>query len=91
MAYGPSHASPAPSVALVRTLTSDDLAACAARAGTWHRAGSATPLLLTRDEFAGSLDAFPIEYGEIIDTHRLLFGVDPFAGFSIRQDDLRRA
>ena len=91
VAYGPSHASPAPSVALVRTLTSDDLAACAARAGTWHRAGSATPLLLTRNEFAGSLDAFPIEYGEIIDTHRLLFGVDPFAGFSIRHDDLRRA
>ena len=90
-AYGAPHASPAPSVALVRTLTGDDLTACAARAATWHRAGSATPLLLTRDEFAGSLDAFPIEYGEIIDTHRLLFGIDPFTGLSIRQDDLRRA
>ncbi len=91
VAYGPPHASPAPSVALVRTLTSDDLTACAARAGAWQRAGSATPLLLTGEEFAGSLDAFPIEYGEIIDTHRLLFGVDPFAGLAIRQDDLRRA
>lgn len=91
VAYGPRHASPAPSVALVRTLTSDDLTACAARAGAWQRAGSATPLLLSGDEFAGSLDAFPIEYGEIIDTHRLLFGVDPFAGLAIRQDDLRRA
>ena len=91
VAYGPAHASPAPSLALVRTLTGDDLAACAARAEMWHRAGSATPLLLTADEFAGSLDAFPIEYGEIIDTHRLLFGIDPLAGLSIREDDLRRA
>lgn len=91
LAYGHGGVSPAPSVALVRTLTADDLAACAARASAWHRGGAATPLLLTRDEFAGSLDAFPIEYGEIIDTHQLLFGVDPFAGLAIRPDDLRRA
>ena len=91
VAYGQADATPSPSVALVQTLTSDDLTACAARAATWHRAGSATPLLLTKDEFAGSLDAFPIEYGEIIDTNRLLFGVDPFAGLSIRAEDLRRA
>jgi len=91
VAYGPAHATPAPNLALVRTLTSDDLVACAARATAWHRAGSATPLLLTTAEFAGSLDAFPVEYGEIIDTHRLLYGVDPFAGLAIRPDDLRRA
>jgi hypothetical protein len=91
VAYGHPNQAPAPSVALVHTLTHDDLAACAARATSWHRAGSATPLLLTSDEFAGSLDAFPVEYGEIIETHHLLFGVDPFAGLSIRADDLRRA
>ncbi|MDP2390020.1 MAG: hypothetical protein Q8N52_06810, partial [Acidobacteriota bacterium] len=91
MAYGHGHAAPAPSLVLVRTLTHDDLEACAARAASWHRAGSATPLLLTLDEFAGSLDAFPVEYGEIIDTHRLLFGADPFAGLAIGADDLRRA
>lgn len=91
VAYGPPAATPAPSLALVRTLTSDDLIACAARASAWHRGGSATPLLLTSGEFAGSLDAFPIEFGEIIDTHRLVFGIDPFAGLSIRADDVRRA
>ncbi len=91
VAYGHANAAPSPSVALVSSLTADDLAACAARAAAWHRAGSATPLLLTKDEFAGSLDAFPVEYGEIIDTHQLLFGIDPFAGLSIRPEDLRRA
>jgi hypothetical protein len=89
--YGHRGAHDAPSLALVRTLTADDLSACAARAASWHRAGSATPLLLTKDEFAGSLDAFPVEYGEIIETHHVLFGVDPFAGLAIRPEDLRRA
>lgn len=91
VAHGRPDDSPAPSLALVRSLTADDLAACAARAASWERAGSATPLILTRDEFAGSLDAFPIEFGAIIETHRLLFGADPFTGLSIRPDDLRRA
>jgi hypothetical protein len=91
VAYGQPDANPAPSLALVRAITADDLDQCAAHAASWHRAGCATPLLLTREEFAGSLDAFPIEYGEILDTNRILFGVDPFAGMTISREDLRRA
>jgi hypothetical protein len=89
--YGRQQNAPIPSVALVRTLSIDDLNACAARAAAWRRAGVATPLLLTRADFARSLDAFPIEYGEIIDHHELAYGRDPFAGLSISRDDLRRA
>ena len=29
--------------------------------------------------------------GEILDTHRVLFGADPFTGLAIRVEDLRRA
>jgi hypothetical protein len=90
VAYGPLSASPAASLALVRAITADDLDHCAARAAAWHRAGCATPLLLTPEEFSGSLDAFPIEYGEIVDTHQLLYGANPFAGLTIRTEDLRR-
>jgi hypothetical protein len=90
VAYGDG-AVAATSLALVSSLTSNDLTACAGRASRWHRAGAATPLLLTRAEFTGSLDAFPLEYGEIIDAHRVLHGADPFAGLSIDPTDLRRA
>src|SRR5688500_19920002 len=89
VAYGESDAASAPSLALVRSITADDLAACAARAAAWHRAGCATPLLLTRDEFAGSLDAFPIEYGAILDSHRVLLGGNSFAGLPLRDECLR--
>lgn len=90
VAYGQPDATPAPCLALVRAITAADLDECAARVASWHDAGCATPLLLTKEEFAGSLDAFPIEYGEILETHRMLFGVDPFTGLTIRTEDLRR-
>jgi hypothetical protein len=43
------------------------------------------------EEFRRSLDAFPLEYGEIIRAHARILGDDPFAGVSIARDDLRRA
>ena len=90
VAYGQPDATPAPCLALVRAITAGDLDECAARVASWHDAGCATPLLLTPEEFAGSLDAFPIEYGEILETHRMVFGADPFAGLTIKMEDLRR-
>ena len=89
--YGHEGTTPLPSLAIVESLTVEDLSACARHAKSWHRDGAATPLILTRDEFADSLDAFPLEYGEILDTYRLLHGGDPFTGLSIRPEDLRRA
>jgi hypothetical protein len=80
-----------PSLALVKSLTLDDLTACGARTAHWHRAGCATPLLLTAHEFARSLDAFPIEYGEILATSEVIIGTLPFDGLAISRDDMRRA
>jgi hypothetical protein len=91
VAYGWRPRSHVPSLALVRLLTLEDLTACAARTAHWRRAGCATPLVLTRHEFAHSLDAFPIEYGEILATSELVAGTHPFEGFAIARDDMRRA
>ncbi len=35
-----------------------------------------TPLIMSREEFAGSADVFPMEYGDIRDAHRLLRGTE---------------
>ena len=88
--YAPS-VSPQPSLALVRSLEMADLASCAARVKRWRTAGAATPVLLTRQEFARSLDVFPVEFGEIIANHQTHFGDDPFAGLVVAIGDLRRA
>lgn len=89
--YGWRRHGPVPTLALVEAMSLDDLNAIAERAGTWRKQGAATPLLLTRDDFVRSLDAFPIEYGEIIARHEVIYGEDPFAALSIGREDLRRA
>ena len=88
--YAPT-VSPQPSLALVSTLDLADLTACAARAGRWASAGAATPVVLTRAEFAQSLDVFPVEFGEILAHHDTWHGDDPFLGLSVARADLRRA
>src|SRR5258706_7975438 len=100
VAYGPQIDDAAPAadphaalscLALVTSLTVADLEACAARAHGWQREGIATPLLLPEDEFRRSLDAFPLEYAEILRAHDVLFGASPFEGVTIERADLRRA
>jgi hypothetical protein len=78
-------------LALVDDVTFADLTACAPSVRRWRRAGLAVPLLLSRVEFARSLDVFPVEYGEIVANHVTIIGDDPFAGARIAEADLRRA
>jgi hypothetical protein len=56
----------------------------------WERAGYAAPLILTEREWRSSADAFPIEYEDIREAHRVLAGGDPWAGVTVRRDDVRR-
>ncbi len=76
---------------LVDSIGVTDLDACARLAPHWGRQRIATPLILPEHEFRRSLDAFPLEYGEIIRAHERVFGPDPFEGASIAREDLRRA
>jgi hypothetical protein len=95
VAYGPhidgDEEAPLTCLVLVESLGLSDLEACARMASHWERQRLATPLILPEQEFRRSLDAFPLEYGEIIRAHERLFGSDPFEGASISRDDLRRA
>jgi hypothetical protein len=91
VAYGRRQHGLLPTLVLVESLSVEDLNACAERVARWARSGIATPLMLTHGDFARSLDAFPIEYGEIIHHHQVVFGSDPFDGLAIRREDLRRA
>jgi hypothetical protein len=77
--------------AIVETLTVADLDRCAALSAGWMRLRLEPPLLILVDELTRALDAFPLEFSEIIATRRLIFGADLFAGMSVPAGDLRRA
>lgn len=81
---------PGDALALIDKVTYDDLVACAPYAEAWRRSGLQIPLLLGRDEFIRSLDAFPLEYDDIIANHVPLLGADPFSGIAVSAEDLRR-
>ena len=95
VAYGPHieghDAAPLTCLALVSSHDVADFEACARHAARWRRNRIATPLVLSETEFQTSLDAFPLEYGEIIRAHQRVHGSDPFDGVAIAQADLRRA
>ncbi len=56
----------------------------------WVKAGHPAPLILTEREWQTSADAFPIEYEDIREAHRLLAGRDPWQGIGVRREHVRR-
>jgi hypothetical protein len=79
------------SCAVVHTLTLEDLRRCAALEPKWKKLGQDVPLFLPEGELARGLDAFPLEFAEIIATRRVVAGADLFDGVSVAKADLRRA
>jgi hypothetical protein len=61
----------------------------AAVATAWREAGNPPPLTLTLEEWRGSADIFPIEYGDILAHHRVLAGSLPLDGIEVDRRDLR--
>ena len=82
---------PVQTMAIVETLTGEDLKTCGDRVAKWHDAGLATPLLLAAHEFERSLDAFPLEFGAILADHVIVCGRNPFDGLHVDLADVRRA
>jgi len=84
-------APPTHTLAIVGSMTPEDLRACALRVEAWHAAGLATPLLIPEHEFEQSLDVFPMEFGAILADHTIVAGANPFASLAVDPADLRRA
>ena len=65
------------------------LAAASAVARAWREAGTPPPMTMTMAEWRSSSDVFPMEYGDILERHKVLFGDPPFDGISISPEHLR--
>ena len=74
---------------IVDTLALDRLRAAAAVARAWGEAGNPAPLTLTTSEWRGSADIFPMEYADILERHKVLYGTPPFDGVHVDKRDLR--
>ena len=77
--------------AIVESLAIADLDRCASLSAGWKRLGLDPPLLMLAGELSRALDAFPLEFNEIIATRRPIIGVDLFESMAVPVEDLRRA
>jgi hypothetical protein len=76
---------------VVDNLDYSDLARLAPLAANWMKNGLAVPLFLAPEELGRSLDAFPLEFSQMIARHVVIEGDDPLAGLAVADADLRRA
>ena len=74
---------------IVDALDTARLRMLSATARGWRAAGNPPPLTFTVDEWRESADVFPMEYADMLERHRLLHGVSPFAGIRVDRADLR--
>jgi len=74
---------------LLDRIDAETLAAASAVANAWREAGNPPPMTMTVDEWRRSGDVFPMEYADILQRHRVLFGTAPFDGITISRDHLR--
>jgi predicted nucleotidyltransferase len=54
----------------------------------WNKEQVVVPLFLTKADLQASAFVFPLEYQDIQECHRLLWGQDPFIGFKVDQRHL---
>ena len=74
---------------LVDALSLDRLSAAASVARAWSDGGNPAPMTLTMSEWRGSADIFAMEYADILERHKILYGESPFDGIRVDPRDLR--
>ncbi|HEX2722652.1 MAG TPA: hypothetical protein VHM24_07010 [Gemmatimonadaceae bacterium] len=67
----------------------DRLAAVGAVLRAWGEAGNPPPMTFTTAEWRSSSDVFPMEYADILERHRVLYGEDLTEGITVSRSDLR--
>ncbi|HEY3134162.1 MAG TPA: nucleotidyltransferase domain-containing protein [Gemmatimonadaceae bacterium] len=74
---------------IVDSLPLERLRAVAAVSKAWADDGNPPPMTFTTSEWKASSDIFPMEYADILERHRVLFGEPPFDGITVSPADLR--
>ena len=74
---------------IVNDVPLDRLRELSAVTRAWRDAGNHPPLTFTEREWKGSSDIFAMEYADILERNRVLYGETPLADISVRTADLR--
>ena len=73
---------------LLKEVTPDELMKCAARLPEWHKQGISTPLFIDPAYVRSSVDVFPIEFLDMKQRYRLLYGEDFLQKLELKRERL---
>jgi hypothetical protein len=76
-------------VAVVKDLSLDELARGGEAMRRWEQQGNRPVLFLSPEWIERSCDVFPLEFLDILESHVVVFGTDPFAGLTVSHANLR--
>jgi hypothetical protein len=74
---------------LVENLSLERLRAAGAVAQAWGEGGNPPPMTMTMREWRSSADIFAMEYADMLERHKILYGDSPFDGIGVDPKDLR--
>lgn len=74
---------------LLKQVTPDQLKRCAPQLLTWHKQGMSTPLFIDPAYVQSSVDVFPIEFLDMKQRYRVLYGQDFLQNLELKLDRLR--
>ncbi len=74
---------------VLKALAPIEIAKSGKLVGKWIKDGNSLPLFFSPEMISTSIDVFPIEFFDIKELHKVLFGNDPFAKMMIDGRNLR--
>ena len=74
---------------IVSDVPLDRLRELASVTRAWRDAGNHPPMTFTEREWRTSSDIFAMEYADILERNRVLYGDSPFDGIAVKHPDLR--
>ena len=76
-------------IVVLKNLAAAELAKSAKLIKKWSKKNNPVPLFFTKEIINSSIDVFPIEFFDIKERHKVMFGSDPFEKISIDLKNLR--
>lgn len=74
---------------VLKQITPQELAAGEPVLRWWRQQGQPPPLLMSEEEVAGAADSFPIEFRDMQQRRKVLFGTDPIADLTVHDTHYR--
>ena len=74
---------------IVDELCAEDICKCSRYVNQWVKNPNPVPVFMDKDEWFSSADVYPMEYIDIKESHKIVYGLDLISQVEVKNSDLR--